>query len=95
VRTAAHSQGAPGALSQRRQRAEQLGEPAELIFHSFIVNVLLRLIGADYYNSEALEAVFDVDRGAISVEEIDVMNSKLRFSIPAFEDAYRPRRSSS
>lgn len=72
------------------ERAERIGEPADEIFHSFLVNVLFHLMGHDYYNTEALEAVFGFAPGSISVDELDAMNSsKLRFSIPAFEEAYR------
>jgi hypothetical protein len=72
------------------ERAEQLGESADAIFHSFLVNVLFHLMGHDYYNTEALEAVIGVGQGSISVDELDAMNaSKLRISIPTFEDAYR------
>jgi len=71
------------------ERADQLGEPAPLIFHSFVVNALVHLMGGAYYNGEAIEAVLAMDRGSVSVEEMDVVNSKIRFSIPAFEDAYR------
>lgn len=71
------------------QRAEQIGESADVIFHSFVVNCLVHLMGADYYNAKAMEAVFGFDRGTISVEVLDTLNSKLRMSIPDLEDAYR------
>lgn len=72
------------------ERAEELGEPADSIFHSFLVNVLLHVMGHDYYNAEALEAVFGTEWGSISVAELDAVNSStLRISIPDFEDAYR------
>lgn len=72
------------------ERAEQVGESADAIFHSFVVNVLVHVMGHDYYNAEALEAVFGVDRGSISVDDLDVVNSSnLRISIPEFEAAYR------
>ncbi len=71
------------------QRAQQIGEPAEAIFHSFVVNGLAHLMGSDYYNGEALEAVLGFDRGTVSVDALDTMNSKLRISIPSLDDAYR------
>jgi len=71
------------------QRAEQLGEPADAIFHSFVVNGLVHLMGGDYYNGEAMEAVLGFDSGIVSPQALDVMNSKLRMSIPALDDAYR------
>lgn len=72
------------------ERAQQLGEPADSIFHSFLVNVLLHVMGHDYYNAQAFEAVIGAERGSISVEELDAMNSpKLRISLPAFEEAHR------
>lgn len=79
-----------GALYRNAtKQAEQLGEPAETIFHSFVVNGLVHLMGGDYYNGEAMEAVLGFDRGTVSPEVFDVMNSKLRISIPALDDAYR------
>ncbi|MDA8290220.1 MAG: hypothetical protein M0Z33_00850 [Actinomycetota bacterium] len=71
------------------QRAEQLGEPADAIFHSFVVNGLVHLMGGDYYNGEAMEAVLGFDRGTISLEALEVMNSELRISMPALDNAYR------
>jgi len=71
------------------QRAEQLGESAQAIFHSFVVNALAHLMGDDYYNGEAMEAVFGLDSGTMSVDVLDTMNSKLRISIPDLDNAYR------
>lgn len=71
------------------QRAEQLGEPAEAIFHSFVVNGLVHLMGGDYYNGAAMEAVFGFDSGTVSPQTLDLMNTKLRVSVAALDDAYR------
>jgi hypothetical protein len=71
------------------QRSEQLGEPAEAIFHSFLVNALAYLMGGDYYNGTAMEAVFGLDLGTLSVGELDVFNSALRTSIADLDHAYR------
>ena len=71
------------------RREAEFGEPAEAIFHSFVVNCLVHLMGDDYYNGDALEAVFGLERGTISLQDMDIMNSKLRMSMPALDDAYR------
>jgi hypothetical protein len=71
------------------QRAGELGEPAEEIFHSFVVNALAHLVGDDYYNGEAMDAVFGLERGTVSPDVLHVLNSKLRVSIPTLDDVYR------
>ena len=71
------------------RRAGELGEPAEEIFRSFVVSTLAHLVGDDYYNGEAMDAVFALESGTVSPDVLCVLNSKLRVSIPTFDDAYR------
>lgn len=71
------------------RRAGELGEPAEEIFHSFVVNALAHLVGDDYYNGEAMDAVFGLERGTVSPDVLEVLNSKLRVSVPTLDDEYR------
>lgn len=71
------------------ERSKELGEPASAIFHWFIVNSLAHLLGCDYYNGAAMEAVLGLANGTISVTDLDVMNSAPRMSIPDLEDTYR------
>lgn len=79
-----------GALYRNAtHRAERLGEPAEVIFHSFLVNGLVHLMGGDYYNGEALEAVLGLDRGVLSADMLHTMNTQLRISLPAIDKVYR------
>jgi hypothetical protein len=70
-------------------RAELVGEPAEAIFHSFVVNGLVHLLGDDYYHGEALEAVLGLDRGALSPDVLHTVNTELRINLPAIDDTYR------
>ena len=46
-------------------------------------------MGGDYYNGEALEAALGFDRGTVSDQALEVMNSSLRISISALDHAYR------
>jgi hypothetical protein len=71
------------------RRAGEFGEPAEEIFHSFVVSTLAHLVGDDYYNGEAMDAVCGLERGTVSPDVLYILNSKLRVSIPTLDDAYR------
>ncbi len=71
------------------RRAGDLGEPAEEIFRSFVARTLAHLVGDDYYNGEAMDAVFGLERGTVSPDVLHVLSSKLRVSIPTLDDVYR------
>jgi hypothetical protein len=71
------------------ERACHLGESPEQIVHSYFVNTLVHLLGDNSYNGQALEAVLGLDRGVASIEVLDVLNTRLRVSIPVLDNAYR------
>jgi hypothetical protein len=71
------------------RRAEEIGEPAECIFKSFIVNALCHLMGDDYYNGSAIEAVMNLDPGEMTPDALHVINTELRIDPRAFEESYR------
>ncbi|HVX23317.1 MAG TPA: hypothetical protein VHB02_18395 [Acidimicrobiales bacterium] len=71
------------------ERASQVGESPEQILHSYFVNALVHLMGDNYYNGRAMEAVLGLDDGAVSVEVLDLLNTGLRVSMPALDNTYR------
>ena len=70
-------------------RAAELGETAEQVIHSYVVSALSHLMGGEFYNGEALEAAFSLDRGSVTAELLNTMNTHLRFSMAELDDAYR------
>lgn len=71
------------------RHAEELGEPADVIFHSFLVNGLAHIMGGDYYNGKAMAAVLNLDVEVMSFDVLDVMNTGLRICPRELEDTYR------
>ena len=71
------------------RHAEEVGEPAECIFRSFVVNAMCHILGGDYYNGGALEAVLNLDPGDMTNDVLDVINTKLRVDPREFEESYR------
>lgn len=66
---------AVAALRRNAMRySEQLGESADEILHSFIVNNLCRMLGDELYNPKALAAVLNIDPAAFGSEALDLLN---------------------
>lgn len=71
------------------RHAERIGESAEQIFHSFVVNVLFHLVGGEFYNPKAIAAVLNVDPGGIGSADLDLVNTHFRVSVQDVDEAYR------
>ena len=72
-----------------RRRAAELGRSADDVFHSFLVNGLCHVMGADIYDPDAFAAVFNVDASEIPPRVIDEINAKLSPSARDIDNAYR------
>ena len=71
------------------RRADELGEPAEVIFQSFVINALCHLLRGGYYNGTSIEAVLNLEPGDVTAETLDEINDTLRITPHAFENSYR------
>ena len=66
------------------RHAAEIGEQADVIFQSFVVNALCHLLGGEFYNGRALEAVCNLEHGDITPEVLDVINATMRLTPRAF-----------
>ena len=72
-----------------RRRATELGRSADDVFHSFLVNGVCHIMGADIYDPDAFAAVFNVESSEIPLDVVEEINAKLHPNALDIDDAYR------